>query len=267
MVTQNSLIDIGANLTDACFRHDFVEMLQRAKAAGVVAMVVTGCHLAGSQAALALARQNPKVLFATAGVHPHHARQCNDRTINNLRTMAREKTIVAIGECGLDYNRNFSPPAEQECWFEAQVALACELRMPLFVHEREAHDRLVAILQKYQQQLPPTVIHCFTGNGKELDAYLAMGWFIGITGWICDERRGRHLQELVARIPLDRLMLETDAPYLTPRHVQPQPLPRRNEPAFLVHVLDTVARAMGKNTTEVAQATTRTARQFFRLGE
>jgi TatD DNase family protein len=173
--------------------------------------------------------------------------------------------VVAIGECGLDYNRDFSPRNLQDRWFAEQLQLACELKMPLFLHERDAHQRFVEILSRFSGQLPKAVVHCFTGTSTELDTYLAMDCYIGITGWICDERRGKHLRGLVSRIPLNRLMLETDAPFLTPRDMKPQPPNSRNEPAYLPHILRTVAKAIGKSSEEVGVETTNTAIEFFGL--
>jgi len=265
MSTPLELIDIGVNLDHRSFDHDRDEVIKRAIGAGVRVMVLTGTNLKSSQTVLQLAKRYPKVFYSTAGVHPHNARQGDAETIKTLKELAHNSEVVAIGECGLDYNRDFSPRPVQDKWFEAQVELACELQMPLFLHERDAHFRLIEILEKYKGSLPPAVVHCFTGTGEELDSYLAMGLYIGITGWICDERRGLHLRELVKRIPLDKLMLETDAPFLTPRDLVPKPKDGRNEPAFLPHVLETVARSMRKLAEEVAQATTHTARNFFQL--
>jgi TatD DNase family protein len=163
----------------------------------------------------------------------------------------------------LDFNRDFSPRSHQEQWFEAQLELAFALELPLFLHERDAHERFLEILRPYRDRVPAAVVHCFTGTQDELQAYLDLDLHIGITGWICDERRGLHLQELVRSIPLNRLMLETDAPYLTPRTLRPKPKSGRNEPAFLPYVLETVAQAMAKPPEVVADATTQTARQFF----
>jgi TatD DNase family protein len=172
---------------------------------------------------------------------------------------------VAIGECGLDFNRNYSPHPDQEKWFIAQVELALELKKPLFLHSRDAHPRSSEILKSFK--VKTAVAHCFTGEREELHAYLDLGLYIGITGWICDERRGRHLVELVREIPRERLLLETDAPYLTPRDMQPQPKARRNEPAFLPHILKAVAGALGRPAEEVALETARNARQLFALHE
>ncbi len=257
------LVDIGINLMHKSFNADRDRVMKRASAAGVTKLIITGTSVRSSQEAANFARQFPGALYATAGVHPHDARHCTPDTIRELRTLAERPEVVAIGECGLDYNRDFSPRPVQDRWFEAQIQLACELKKPLFLHERDASGRFVEILSAYKDQINKAVVHCFTGTGDELDRYLKMGCYIGITGWICDERRGTHLRELVRRIPLDQLMLETDAPFLTPRDMRPKPPDGRNEPAFLPHVLNTVAKAIGKPASEVAAATTETAQNFF----
>jgi TatD DNase family protein len=259
-------IDIGVNLCDKSFAKDLPEVMARAREAGVQHMVVTGTTVLGSQNSRALAAQHPGLLSSTAGVHPHHAKDCDDATLDSLRDLASHPEVVAIGECGLDYNRNFSPPDVQRRWFEAQVELACELDMPLFLHERDALDDQVAILRRHRDKFSRAVIHCFTGDEEALRAYLDLDLHIGITGWICDERRGHHLHELVDTIPLDRLMIETDAPYLMPRTIRPRPKTRRNEPANLGYVLSTLADCLNMPEEEVAAATTATAMKFFSLG-
>lgn len=259
------LIDIGVNLAHSSFRRDRDEVILRAVAAGVTTMIVTGTSECGSAAGLELAGRHPGRLLFTVGVHPHNAKQCNDATIAVLRRVAEHASAVAIGECGLDFNRDFSPRPAQERWFEAQIELACELAKPLFLHERDAHLRLTELLRPYRGRLVGAVVHCFTGTIAELEAYLDLDLHIGITGWICDERRGTHLRELVGRIPADRLMVETDAPFLLPRNLKPQPADRRNEPATLPHIVREVAQATGRTFTEVAESTTNTARAFFGL--
>ena len=258
------LIDIGVNLANSAFDRDRDAVIARARAAGVEVMIVTGASLASSQSAAALTRQYPGVLYATAGVHPHDARHCHELTLKQLADLHQNAAVVAIGECGLDYNRDYSPRAQQDYWFDAQVDLAVKLRMPLFLHERDAHQRFCEILANHPQ-LPPAVIHCFTGSAAELRRYLDMGLYIGITGWICDERRGMHLRQLVKDIPLQRLLLETDAPYLTPRTMRPRPKRGRNEPAFLPHVLALVARCRQSPPESIATATSTNAAQFFGL--
>ena len=259
------LIDIGVNLTGSAFRHDLDEVIARARDAGVGVMIVTGTDEAHSRAALELVGRYPKVLYATAGVHPHHAAEWSDRTLKGLEALAGRPGVVALGECGLDFNRDYSPRDLQEKAFEAQLELAVSARLPVFLHQRDAHDRFVAILSRYRDRLVDAVAHCFTGTADELAACLDMDLHIGITGWICDERRGLHLQRLVNGIPLHRLMLETDAPYLLPRTLDPRPATRRNEPMYLPHICETVARCRGMDAAALAAATTRTAQTFFRL--
>ena len=257
------LTDIGANLTHASFREDLDAVVARARAAGVAQIVVTGTTVEESRRAAEIAERFG--LYSTAGVHPHHARECGPRTVADLHEIARHPRVVAIGECGLDFNRNYSPHPDQEKWFVAQLELGMELDKPLFLHSRDAHPRFAEIVKSHR----PTraVAHCFTGEREELMAYLELGLYIGITGWICDERRGKHLLALVREIPPERLLLETDAPYLTPRDMRPQPKARRNEPAFLPHILHTVARALGRPAEEVAALTTRNAATIFSLHE
>jgi TatD DNase family protein len=253
------LVDIGANLTHAAFRDDLDAVVERARQAGVGTIIVTGTTVEESRQASALG------LPFTAGVHPHHARECSPQTISDLRILSQHPCCVAIGECGLDFNRNYSPHPDQEKWFVAQLELGLSLGKPLFLHSRDAHPRFAEILKHHGAKR--AVAHCFTGEKEELRAYLDLGLYVGITGWICDERRGKHLIELVREIPRDRLLLETDAPYLTPRDLRPQPKARRNEPAFLPHILKTVARALGRPAEEVAAETARNARELFSLHE
>jgi len=258
------VIDIGANLTHSSFRDDVAQVIGRAHAAGVSTIIVTGTTIEESKAAQDLAARHEN-LWATAGVHPHHARECDSGTIGAIRELAKHPRTVAIGECGLDFNRNYSPHPDQERWFIAQLELGIELGKPLFLHSRDAHPRFSQIIKSFNPR--KAVAHCFTGEREELHSYIELGLYIGITGWICDERRGRHLLDLVRDIPRDRLLLETDSPYLTPRDLHPQPKARRNEPAFLPHIARTVARALGRPVEEVARDTTRNATAFFGLNE
>lgn len=260
------LIDIGINLTHRSFDHDRDAVIARATSAGVATLIITGTSAPDSQRAAALARARPATSFATAGVHPHHAKECDASTIDTLCALAADPNVVAIGECGLDFNRDFSPRDVQEKWFEAQLELAAEVALPVFLHERDAADRMLAILGKHRSKLAGGVVHCFTGTAATVERYLALGLHIGITGWICDERRGASLVEAARSIPLDRLMIETDAPFLLPRTLPPQVAKeRRNEPAFLPEVVKALARATRRDELEIATETTRTARRFFGL--
>jgi TatD DNase family protein len=257
-------VDIGANLTHESFAADLDRVIAQARAAGVTRLVVTGADLPSSRAAAALAAREPG-LWSTAGVHPHHAAIFEPAQLEGFRALLGETRTVAVGECGLDYFRNFSPVKAQRSAFLAQLELAAELGKPLFLHQRDAHDDFCAMLAEFRGRLPPAVAHCFTGGIAELEAYLELGLSIGVTGWVCDERRGGALRSAVPRIPADRLMLETDAPYLLPRDLSPRPASRRNEPRHLPHVGATVARLRGESLDELAARTTRNARAFFGL--
>lgn len=261
------MIDIGANLTHDSFDADREAVMARARAAGVGRMVVTGADVEHSRAAIALAAQWPGVLSATAGVHPHHAADFDAAAEAALDALLAAPGVVAAGECGLDYFRDFSPRDAQRTAFTAQIRLAIAHGLPLFLHQRDAHDDFIAVLDGFRKQLPPTVVHCFTGEANELEHYLERGFYIGVTGWICDERRGRHLLDIVGRIPVGRLMLETDAPYLLPRDLKPRPKTRRNEPMWLPHIAEAVARARGETVASLVAHTSAAARMFFRLSE
>lgn len=259
------LIDIGANLTHDSFDPDREAVLERARNAGVARQIVTGSTLADSRAGIELANAYPGELYATVGVHPHHSHDWQAGTRGQLSALAQHPAVCAIGECGLDHFRNFSTPAEQAHAFDAQLDLAAEVGLPVFLHQRDAHDDFVAILGNHLPRLARAVAHCFTGVGEALDEYLEMGLYIGVTGWICDERRGAHLRELVPRIPADRLMIETDSPYLLPRDLKPKPKSRRNEPMHLAHILGVVAGCRGDDPAELARQTTANAEEFFDL--
>ncbi len=258
------LIDIGINLGHDSYEADRDAVLERARAAGVVQMMVTGATLAGSAGAIALARRHRGVLFATAGVHPHHASELGGARMEELAELASAPEIVAVGECGLDYFRDFSPRTAQRAAFHGQLELAARLGKPVFLHQRAAHEDFLAILREHGAR-HSGVAHCFTGGAAELNAYLDLGLAIGITGWICDERRGAHLVPLVRAIPPGRLLLETDGPYLLPRDLEPRPSTRRNEPAFLPHIAAVVARARGEPLASLARSSTAAARALFGL--
>lgn len=264
MTGQLELVDIGANLTSKQFHADREQVIERALAAGVKQMMVTGLSASLSQAALALAQTRPGTLYSTAGVHPHNAKTVERGTSTELKRLALAAQVVAIGECGLDFDRDFSPRPVQRAAFELQLELAIELGKPVFLHERRAHEDFVAMLQNVRGKLAGGVVHCFTGSRLELERYLDLGLCIGITGYICDERRGQDLQALVKDIPPDRLMIETDAPFLLPRDLK-NVRGRRNEPAFLPHVAQSVARLVGRSEAQVAEDSTKTARRLFGL--
>ncbi len=240
-------------------------MLERASNAGVSHIVVTGTSLRVSQQAAALAAKYPSLLSSTAGVHPHDAKSWDKTTAPALRSLLAQSQVVAVGECGLDFNRNFSTPKDQEACFQAQLELACEVQKPVFLHERDAYSRFYEILRDYQSQLTNSVVHCFTGSREALISYLELGCFIGITGWVCDQRRGQNLRELIPLIPTERLLIETDAPFLTPHNLPKKPDGNRNEPAFLGAVLSQLADLYAMDSAELAQITQANSQSFFNL--
>jgi TatD DNase family protein len=258
-------IDIGCNLGHESFDGDRADVLNRALDHGVARLVVTGASVDGSERALALAREAPERLRATAGVHPHLAEQVDDEALERLAALHRDPLVVAVGECGLDYFRDLSPRDVQQRAFEQQLALAERCGKPVFLHQRDAHDDFRAILESWRDRLGAVVVHCFTETRGALHDYLDLDCHIGITGWVCDERRGKPLKEIVPEIPADRLMLETDAPYLKPRNLRPKVRTHRNEPCWLPWIGGTVAALRGVSPAELAAQTTANARRFFGL--
>mmetsp|Transcript_8891 Transcript_8891/g.21869 ORF Transcript_8891/g.21869 Transcript_8891/m.21869 type:complete len:406 (-) Transcript_8891:1741-2958(-) len=246
-------------------------MFSRAVLSNVGLMIVTGTDIAISRKAVQLAERYPKILRATAGVHPHHAQHLDAKGIGDLRKLAESEYVCAIGETGLDFNRNRSTPEAQIKAFREQVQLAVDLRLPLFVHEREAHEDLLKVLDEFEGRLPGVCIHCFTGTEKELREYVRRGYYVGITGFVAKKKRGKELREMLSRsspgaprlLPLDRLMIETDAPYMCPDNIGAYA--RRNEPCTLPAVLEAVSACYGGPAAieEVARRTTANAMRFF----
>lgn len=229
-------------------------------------LIITGTSEQCSLDAYKLACTQKGILYSTAGVHPHDAKGFTDKTLHTLQELAKHPEVVAIGECGLDYDRDFSPRPKQREVFEAQINLAIETGKGLFLHERAASTDFIEIMAKYKDKSLKACVHCFTGTEVELKKYLEMGYYIGITGWINDERRGLELQKIVKLIPLDKIMIETDAPFLTPRD-RPAELRavNRNEPCLLPLVLHKLATCMGVTPELLATSSTTNAKLFFGL--
>lgn len=260
------LIDIGANLGHESFAHDFDAVIERAKSVGIEHLLVTGTTASASAHAVEIAQRMPALLSATAGIHPHEAQHCDEEAFAQIRELLKLPIVRAVGETGLDFNRDYSPRDIQERVFTQHLALACEIDKPAFLHQRDAHERFLPILKEFRDALHSHgVVHCFTGERHELYDYLDLDMYIGITGWVCDERRGHHILEFLKDIPAERLLLETDAPYLLPRSIKPRPKSRRNEPHYLTEVLRTVAQAVGRSPMELAQQTSANARRLFQL--
>lgn len=261
------MIDVGVNLTNKRFDKDRADVLSRAQNSGLSALLITGTSVEESEKALVLCEQYqadfPQFLYSTAGVHPHDADHVSADYLEQLKALARHVHVKAIGECGLDFNRNFSAPAQQQKVFSEQVALAAELNMPLFLHQRDAFEAWFTILKPYQDKVPAMVAHCFTGSKIELIQCIAADMHIGITGWLCDERRGEALRDIVSLIPLNRLLIETDAPYLTPRTIRPKPKSSRNEPSYLPFIVKEIASITGLDQEEIAWQTSLNAAKVF----
>lgn len=261
------LFDIGANLCHASFSRDLDRVILSAKDKGVEGILVTGTDLAQSRRAAELAQNYPGTLYSTAGIHPHDASQFQPDSRQQLEQLVELPQVKAIGECGLDFNRMYSSKRQQISAFEQQIQLAIDLQMPLFLHERDAYNVQRDMLAYYRDQFTGGVIHCFTGEKQQAFGYLDLDLYIGITGWICDERRGYHLHEFIADIPLQRLLIETDAPYLLPR-VKPKlklKSSRRNEPCTLPCVLAEIAAHSHHELQAIARATTDNAKKLFAI--
>lgn len=259
------LFDIGANLTHESFADDLGSVIAQARAEGVTTMMVTGACEQSNAMAAELAARWPG-LYSTAGTHPHHAAQFTQQTVEQIRhLLSMSDTVRAVGEAGLDYFRDISPRAAQWRCFEQQLEIAAELDVPVFMHCRDAHDDFISAIRPYRERISQMVVHCFTGDRRALHECLDLDLHVGVTGWICDERRGQHLLTLVSDIPEGRLMIETDSPYLMPRDLRPKPRSRRNEPKYLPHIAARIAQCRGESLQALAAHTTQTANQFFRI--
>jgi TatD DNase family protein len=260
-------IDIGINLTNKQFQNDIQTIIKNAVDAGVGQMILTGTSVKNSEQSAVLAKKYPDNLFATAGIHPHDAKHFDDRSIPRLTKLLQEPQTVAVGECGLDFDRDFSPRPMQEKCYEAHLQLAIELQKPLFLHERAAFARFNFITDNYLSKLPKAVVHCFTGSLQEAKTYLDKGFYLGFTGAVSDVRRFEQLKEVVKYTPLDRMMIETDAPFMLSKNVPKNLLAkyheRRNEPAFLPFVAQTIAEFKGISVEEIADQTRQVTKLFF----
>ena len=257
------MIDICCNLTHAKLNVQLSQVLERALQAGVHTMIVTASDVADSGAAIALANQHTNYLWASVGTHPHHAEQWNDTSYETLRDLAIRQRVVAIGETGLDYYRNLSSPKTQQSVFVQQIELAIDTGLPLFMHQRDAHEDFIKILKPYREHINNAVVHCFTGNRAMLEDYLALDLYIGVTGWICDDRRAADLRDAIAAIPDDRLLLETDAPYLIPRSLGKSFYNKPNEPAYLPYIAKDIAQRRKVEITDLIEQTINNSYNFY----
>lgn len=261
------LADIGINLTNQRFDKDRSDVIARAKNAGVNKLIITGTSEQCSKEALVLCRQYPELLSCTAGVHPHDADNVSEQYLHTLTELAKHVHVKAIGECGLDFNRNFSTADNQLRVFQEQVLLAEQLSLPLFLHQRDAFEPWLNILTPAVEKVPAMISHCFTGNKTELLACLDHNMYIGITGWLCDKKRGNTLRDIVKYIPLNRLLIETDGPYLTPQNIRPKPKNSRNEPAYLPYIVDMLVQCTSYTANEISEHSYHNTCEVFQLNE
>lgn len=258
------MFDVGVNLFNAQFDLDRQEVIARAKAAGVDAMLLISTDLNEARQ-----HQLESTLhhhfYCTAGVHPHYAASVAVDYLQQLDTLLEHDRVVAVGECGLDFNRDFSPREIQIKVFEQQLRLAKSKEKALYLHERDAFETQLALLKEYQIQRG--VAHCFTGDSQQMCAYLDLGLYIGITGWLCDERRHSQLVQALNYLPLDRLLIETDAPYLLPRTLHQKPKNRRNEPMYLPEIASCIAKFTGESVEKIRQISKQNSYKVFNLSQ
>lgn len=238
------LFDSHCHLHDIEYQKDMEEVIQRATEAGVLAEMIVGFNLKSSRRAVALARTRSR-FFASVGVHPHDAKSCSTSVLEDLKTLTADPSVHAWGEIGLDFNRMFSPRDIQEKWFRQQLEIIDELSLPVILHERDSEGRFLDILKENHNTNRKGVVHCFSGTTPEMEAYLDLGYHIGITGIITIAQRGKTLRKQAPLIPADRLLIETDAPFLTP--VPFKNKTRRNEPAFVHSVMLKLAEVRGED--------------------
>ena len=259
---QSKLFDIGANLTHESFSSDLSTIINESISNNIEKISVTGCNVEDSLKALSIAEMYPNNLISTCGIHPHYADSFNDSSEIKIKEIASNSLVKAIGETGLDFNRNYSKKENQINSFLEHIKIANELNLPMFLHQRDSHKEFMTCLKDIYPETN-CVVHCFTGSEEELDAYLSLDFYIGITGWICDEKRGSHLKEFISKIPLDKLLIETDSPYLLPKNIKIKE--RRNKPLFLKEVLSKLSSIRNEPVNDLSKAIYQNSLKFFNL--
>jgi TatD DNase family protein len=258
----SNLFDIGANLTHESFNKDLNNVIEKSLTNGIKNICVTGCDLEDSRKAIEIAKLFPKNLITTCGIHPHYADSFDENSSSEIINICKNSLVKAIGETGLDFNRNFSKKDKQIQSFLNHIKIANSLNLPMFLHQRDAHESFMNCLEKVNP-LTQCVVHCFTGKEEELKDYLKKGFFIGLTGWICDPKRGTHLEKLISLIPLNKLLIETDSPYLLPKNLEVKG--RRNEPIYLREVLKKIIKHRDEKEEEIIETLYENSLSFFNL--
>lgn len=244
------LFDTHCHLDDSVYDGDMEAVIQRARLAGVEAMMIAGINAESSRKAVSIAEWKPEI-YASVGIHPHDARDCREESLEFLRGLTGSGKVRAWGEVGLDFNRMHSSGADQERWLIRQLEIAGDLNLPVIFHERDSKGRFLEILRGSWGKGKRGVVHCFSGNERELGQYLSMGLYIGITGILTVKGRGAQLRELLRYVPLEHIVVETDAPYLTP--VPEKNQTKRNEPAFVRSVFLKLAEVRQENPETLAE--------------
>ena len=256
-------IDIACNFTHESFKHDLEDVIINAEQEGVEKFVLLCASLADIDPIKVIQNNAPKKYFISAGIHPHHATEIleinHDALLNKLKSISPN----AIGETGLDYFRNISPPNIQKKSFGMHIEIAKELSLPLYLHQRDAHDDFIRIIKENISNFPKFVVHCFTGTQVELDEYLELGAYIGLTGWICDAKRNIDLRKSIKNIPIEKMMIETDSPYLIPKNLTVKPNKNINEPKYLPHIANEICELTGYDLEELKLVTSNNAIKFF----
>jgi len=275
------MVDCGVNLTNPKFHQNTDYVIARALSSGVQKMVVTGLKLVGSKSAVIMTKTRPNVLYAAVGVHPHFVKddweEKNNKTLDVLEELVKQPECVAVGECGLDFNRNYSPAELQTSTFKQQVQLAVRYQKALLIHERDSHDAILEVLKGFESTLPPVVMHCFTGSAEQIKTYVAKGFYIGVTGYVCKEKHGEHLRAAIkdGTLPLKNIVVESNAPYMTPNTPDDQidPVSKTllehcfadNEPCTLSIIVRCIAKCLSKEPRTIADQLTENAMNVFRF--
>ena len=259
----HEIADIACNFTSDRFDNDLDEVINQAIVNNITKFGLICSRLSDIDKLLEIYNRYSKDMFFTIGVHPHHANEINEEYLKKLKEVINNNNPHAIGETGLDFFRNLSTYEEQIFAFEEQIKIAIDTNKPLFLHQRDSHDDFIKILRKYSSDINKSVVHCFTGTKEQLNDYLELDCYIGVTGWICDAKRNVELRKTIKNIPLERLMIETDCPYLIPKNLDEKPKNNRNEPTYLNHIANEVAALMKKDINDIREKTYKTSLSFF----
>lgn len=259
------LADSCFNITHESFKKDLGDVLDRANKEGVEYFFCPASKEKETDDLIQLSESYEKNIYCSVGIHPHYASDLKPNTIKNLEKYLSNQHVKAVGEIGLDYYRNFQSPEIQKKCFNAFLELASTHRYPLFLHHREAFNDFYPMIKDHIDQVPESIVHCFTGTKSELKKFLDLGLYIGVTGWVCDPKRGEDLRGIIKYIPIDRLLIETDAPYLVPKNMENKPRNNRNEPSFLKHIACNISELLNLDKALLADRTTKNFKKLFRI--